>query len=549
MAETEVKRGKPLPKQGATEMPAAAKVATEGKAQSPPETTSSAASFFDPIIEPFRKWVDYIRPNLVRYYAGLLKINIVSLLVGWAFVLLFAMIAIAAVFLIVGSSGISMSGLMKIIGNMTAIIVILIAGVLIFAAMSWAKTSIDLSAVLYTDSEFNGKSFDIIGSAWSIKWKALLFIITDIAIWFVIMLPIIAAVLVLIATGALAGAGLSGPSSGSGAFIGVMGMFLGIFLLEIAAFAYIIFMLLAFGFLAQFWRFGFLLGGMGIVESLKASVSIIKRNPLEVLVFDILWVVGFIIFSIPLFTYAMFSNFLLDIARLITETSGKLELWAIYLLLVAVSAVITAFLSTLVQIFILPTPYLLWKRMRGSRFIYNAPAILHRGALIVGDTHFGMEGKLRRRGIYDEHFSVRLYLRLRGLVEEHKAKRLILLGDVKEDITMLDSATEGILARLSMLCQIIIVKGNHDGGIERCGNARIVPSPKASSTRAGPHARPFLARKELMGCRYLVSGHQHPMVGITDAFGKQTPRARVAVAPADKDAARFTIPGRFEMRR
>lgn len=169
------------------------------------------------------------------------------------------------------------------------------------------------------------------------------------------------------------------------------------------------------------------------------------------------------------------------------------------------------------------------------KLIYNAPAILHRGALIVGDTHFGMEGKLRRRGIYDEHFSERLYLRLRGLVEEHKAKRLILLGDVKEDITMLDSVTEGILARLSMLCQIIIVKGNHDGGIERCGNARIVPSEGFVYEGLGlMHGHSWPA-KQLMGCKYLVSGHQHPMVGITDAFGKLRKEPAWLVAPADKE--------------
>ncbi|MEM5814737.1 MAG: hypothetical protein QXD77_02880, partial [Candidatus Aenigmatarchaeota archaeon] len=85
------------------------------------------------------------------------------------------------------------------------------------------------------------------------------------------------------------------------------------------------------------------------------------------------------------------------------------------------------------------------------RFIYDAPAILHKEALIVGDTHFGMEEKLRSKGIYDEQFSMRLFSKLKGLILAHKAKKLILLGDVKEDITMLDRKTEDILARLSLL--------------------------------------------------------------------------------------------------
>ena len=59
------------------------------------------------------------------------------------------------------------------------------------------------------------------------------------------------------------------------------------------------------------------------------------------------------------------------------------------------------------------------------KFLYNAPAILHKGALIVGDTHFGMEMKLRNKGIYDDQFSMRIYMKLRDLVIRHKAKKLM----------------------------------------------------------------------------------------------------------------------------
>jgi metallophosphoesterase superfamily enzyme len=52
------------------------------------------------------------------------------------------------------------------------------------------------------------------------------------------------------------------------------------------------------------------------------------------------------------------------------------------------------------------------------KFLYNAPAIMHQDALIVGDTHFGIETKIRRRGIFDEQFSMRLFQRLRELIVE-----------------------------------------------------------------------------------------------------------------------------------
>lgn len=168
------------------------------------------------------------------------------------------------------------------------------------------------------------------------------------------------------------------------------------------------------------------------------------------------------------------------------------------------------------------------------KFLYNAPAILHKGALIVGDTHFGMEAKLRRRGIYDEQFSMRIFERLRSLVLEHKAKRLILLGDVKEDVTMLDSMTEGILARLSMLCEVTIVRGNHDGGIDRCANAAVVPAEGFVYEGLGLlHGHSWPA-PGLMRCKHIVMGHQHPMVALTDAFGRKHAEPAWIVAPPDR---------------
>ncbi|MEW6722987.1 MAG: metallophosphoesterase [Candidatus Micrarchaeota archaeon] len=175
------------------------------------------------------------------------------------------------------------------------------------------------------------------------------------------------------------------------------------------------------------------------------------------------------------------------------------------------------------------------------KFLYDAPAILHEGAVIVGDTHFGMEAKLRRRGIYDEGFSLRLSGRLSDLVLEHKAKKLIFLGDVKEDITVLDSKSEEVLSRLSMLCEIIIVRGNHDGGIERFAKAKVAPSDGLVYGKLGLlHGHSWPA-PELMGCDYLVMGHQHPMVAMQDAFGRRhaEPAWVVAEAEPEKAAQRY----------
>lgn len=175
------------------------------------------------------------------------------------------------------------------------------------------------------------------------------------------------------------------------------------------------------------------------------------------------------------------------------------------------------------------------------KFLYNAPAILHRGALIVGDTHFGMEAKLRRKGIHDEQFSLSIFGRLWDLAMRHRAKKVIFLGDVKEDVTMLDAGTEGILAKLAMLCELVIVKGNHDGGIERCGNATIVGPQGFVFWGLGLMHGHSWPGEELLSCRYVVCGHQHPMISMADVFGRRHQEAAWLVAPADEEmlAARY----------
>lgn len=175
------------------------------------------------------------------------------------------------------------------------------------------------------------------------------------------------------------------------------------------------------------------------------------------------------------------------------------------------------------------------------KFLYNAPAIFHKGAIIVGDTHFGMEEKLRRRGIYDDQFSMRLYSKLRELVEAHKARKVIFLGDVKEDITMLDRRTGDVLSRLSMLCEVVVVRGNHDGGIEGFAKAKVAPSEGLVYEGLGLVHGHSWPGPGLMMCSHLVMGHQHPMVSITDAFGKRhsEPAWLIAEADAERIAERY----------
>lgn len=158
--------------------------------------------------------------------------------------------------------------------------------------------------------------------------------------------------------------------------------------------------------------------------------------------------------------------------------------------------------------------------MEQMKFIYNAPAILHKDALIIGDTHFGMENKLRERGVYDRAFTMRLVESIVELIKEHKAKKLILLGDVKENILTLDLQTKHALEKLSKHAQITVIRGNHDGGIESSNCIEVVPSDGLAYHDLGLIHGHSWPKEEVMECSYLVMGHQHPLISIKDSLGK-----------------------------
>lgn len=159
--------------------------------------------------------------------------------------------------------------------------------------------------------------------------------------------------------------------------------------------------------------------------------------------------------------------------------------------------------------------------MRSMKFIYNAPAILYRGALIIGDTHLGMEKRLHERGIYDRNFSDRLSQSIIDLIKEHSAKKLILLGDVKENILTLDQQTKIALEKISKYAEIIVIRGNHDGGIESSNCINVVPSDGLVYGKLGLIHGHSWPKEELMQCEFLVMAHQHPLVSVKDTLGKK----------------------------
>lgn len=147
------------------------------------------------------------------------------------------------------------------------------------------------------------------------------------------------------------------------------------------------------------------------------------------------------------------------------------------------------------------------------RFLFNEPAILHRGALIVGDVHLGVEEKLAGKGVHQEGLSGMIVDRLISLIGRWKAEKLIVLGDLKQGIGYVDQRTDALIRKLCDASDVTLVKGNHDGGMEGHGYDMEIIGPEGfvycGVGLAHGHAWPS---GEVMACRELVTAHQHPKV-------------------------------------
>ncbi len=167
------------------------------------------------------------------------------------------------------------------------------------------------------------------------------------------------------------------------------------------------------------------------------------------------------------------------------------------------------------------------------RFIFGEPAIFHKDALIIGDTHFGIEFRLKEKGIHYEGVSEQILAKIISLVKKTKAKKLIMLGDVKEGITQVDKITENIFKKLQSVVPVTVVRGNHDGGIEKiCDDVK--PSEGFVYEGLGLLHGNAWPGEELFFADYLISAHQHPQVEFKGRLNKIHAEPAWFVLPPNK---------------
>ncbi|MBI5332269.1 MAG: metallophosphoesterase [Candidatus Aenigmarchaeota archaeon] len=155
-------------------------------------------------------------------------------------------------------------------------------------------------------------------------------------------------------------------------------------------------------------------------------------------------------------------------------------------------------------------------------FITNEPAMFidvkKARYLLIGDLHLGITSELRRKGITMQSQVSSFVSRIKTLKKKTKAANLILIGDVKHKPQGISWQEEReiplFLAELSKIFRkIIIVKGNHDGNIEKlvklANNYSDLQNNYNKIAKAVSHDNKIKVRKSfVIGEYFITHGHR-----------------------------------------
>ena len=345
--ETEVKMAevKAAPAQGmnpAQKPPEAVK-----PVQKPAEGVKKAQKpddFGDIITSPFGRWWEYIKSNIVRCYGKFLLINVLDLI---ATAIIMGLFIVAFITLGVGATAVVVAQ----VGAPAYLATFAVIGALYLLylfVLSWSHETIKVAAVLFADSEFSKKPYGTLDSILSVAGRMFRFAIVDGAIRILLLLPL------LIVLGAAAYFMLPSLQSQT--------LFLFIMVGEVLVGIYALVVFTAYSFIAQFWRYGFLFGGLGVMDALRASWSLIQRRFMESFIFDIAAGLLYILALTPLFViyFVLYFVMMFLMIALMLIPGGIFVALAVWMLLLGIAV---ALFMTLAECVWVPTHYLFWKRI------------------------------------------------------------------------------------------------------------------------------------------------------------------------------------------
>jgi putative SbcD/Mre11-related phosphoesterase len=158
------------------------------------------------------------------------------------------------------------------------------------------------------------------------------------------------------------------------------------------------------------------------------------------------------------------------------------------------------------------------------KFLTEPALLLENNILVIADLHIGLEHEIYKSGITIPSQVKKLEERIDNLIKQTKAKHIVFLGDVKHQVPTISwqeyREIPEFLNHFKKI-KVSIVKGNHDGNIERLAPKGIdIYEPQGFKIKefllTHGHAWPL---KKDMDVEYIIMGHVHPAVEFwTDNF-------------------------------
>ncbi len=137
---------------------------------------------------------------------------------------------------------------------------------------------------------------------------------------------------------------------------------------------------------------------------------------------------------------------------------------------------------------------------------------------MISDLHLGFELELMFSGVYLPDQTEKLARRVISLGKLTGARKLVVNGDLKHDIGLTSSSLDRVSRFFEVVREqfdeVVVVKGNHDGGLVNTQETKVVDGrglPLDDSWLFHGHAMP---PEESSNFRIGIMGHVHPTIRV-----------------------------------
>ncbi len=154
--------------------------------------------------------------------------------------------------------------------------------------------------------------------------------------------------------------------------------------------------------------------------------------------------------------------------------------------------------------------------------IYNEKALVLGEYIVVADLHIGVEHEFFESGIIIQPQLKKMEDKITELLKISNAKKLIILGDIKHSVPKISWQEHAEIPKfidsLSRRAELILIKGNHDGNLEKLlPEFKILKKFSIGEDALLMHGH---TGETELDYNYIIMGHNHPCIDFKDEFGR-----------------------------